>query len=597
MCMVAYARLMFNAAFSRLAAVLSTSSAIAVAPSKIFWQAAAATPGQFCTSTSQSPTATMAARTILWFRNDLRLRDNVAVAEAAASGGDVVPIFCFDDRFMSAQNVLDRRPHARKLGDTKMGTHRAQFQLESVNALREALQNIGSDLLVFYDRPENVIPGLLSDTGKDTVLASEEVMYEEVAVDHRVRGAISGRAKLRTVWNATLYHVEDLPYSADLSDMPDTFTPARKKIEAQCDVREEAKAPRKGDLSLPAAVRGQGAGTAVWDQLPLAPEVKAAGPPKPHPDAALHFQGGEAAALARLKYYLWDSDCVATYFDTRNGMIGGDYSTKFSPWLADGCLSPRTVYHELKRYEAARTENKSTYWVVFELLWRDYFKFFCIKHGTRIFFEGGIIAKQLPWTSDEELFELWKAGRTGLPLVDANMRELAATGFMSNRGRQNVASYLILDLGVDWRRGAAWFEHHLLDHDVASNWGNWLSAAGLTGGRINKFNIVKQSKDYDEGGEYVKHWLPELRPVPTAYVHEPWTMPDKVQQECGVVVGRDYPRTVPVSRMARPWGGARYPEDGGKGAGGGRSPKARGRGARQQARAQAGNGRRPVNFY
>lgn len=195
-----------------------------------------------------------------------------------------------------------------------------------------------------------------------------------------------------------------------------------------------------------------------------------------------------------------------------------------------------------------------------------------------------------------QLFELWKAGRTGMPLVDANMRELAATGFMSNRGRQNVASYLILDLGVDWRRGASWFEHHLLDHDVASNWGNWLSAAGLTGGRINKFNIVKQSKDYDEDGRYVKHWLPELRAVPPAYVHEPWTMPDKMQKECGVVVGVDYPTAVPVARMARPWGGARFPDQGSQGGGKGpRSPKARGRGPRQ--RAQASNGRRPVNFY
>lgn len=101
----------------------------------------------------------MPPRTILWFRNDLRLRDNVAVAEAAAAEGDVVPVFCFDDRFMSAQNVLDRRPHARMLGDTKMGAFRAHFQLESVNVLQKALQKIGSDLLVFYDRPENVIPG------------------------------------------------------------------------------------------------------------------------------------------------------------------------------------------------------------------------------------------------------------------------------------------------------------------------------------------------------------------------------------------------------------------------------------------------------
>ena len=105
-----------------------------------------------------------------------------------------------------------------------------------------------------------------------------------------------------------------------------------------------------------------------------------------------------------------------------------------------------------------------------------------------------------------------------MPLVDANMRELAATGWMSNRGRQNVASYLILDLGIDWRRGAEHFETLLLDYDTASNWGNWVAAAGLTGGRLNKFNITKQSRDYDANGDYLRAWIPELADVPTEYV-------------------------------------------------------------------------------
>jgi deoxyribodipyrimidine photo-lyase len=104
-----------------------------------------------------------------------------------------------------------------------------------------------------------------------------------------------------------------------------------------------------------------------------------------------------------LQYYLWDKDLIADYFNTRNGMVGGDYSTKFSPWLAAGCLSPRRVHHEVRRYERARTENKSTYWVIFELIWRDYFRFFAVKHGSKIFFEDGIIGKQLQWASDPEV--------------------------------------------------------------------------------------------------------------------------------------------------------------------------------------------------
>lgn len=141
--------------------------------------------------------------------------------------------------------------------------------------------------------------GLLSDTGKDTVIATEEVTYEEIAVDHRVRAAVSGRARLRTVWNATLYHIEDLPYADDLSDMPDTFTPTRKKIEMTCDIRAEARAPQAGELGLPAELRGKGEGAAVWERLPLAADVKGAGPPVQHPDAALHFEVRERRAGAR----------------------------------------------------------------------------------------------------------------------------------------------------------------------------------------------------------------------------------------------------------------------------------------------------------
>mmetsp|Transcript_15137 Transcript_15137/g.23033 ORF Transcript_15137/g.23033 Transcript_15137/m.23033 type:complete len:402 (+) Transcript_15137:3-1208(+) len=129
------------------------------------------------------------------------------------------------------------------------------------------------------------------------------------------------------------------------------------------------------------------------------------------------------------------------------------------------------------------------------------------------------------------------------------MRELAATGFMSNRGRQNVCSFLAIDMNTDWRYGADYFESELLDYDVYSNWGNWCAGAGMTGGRLNRFNIVKQSKDYDQHGEYVKHWIPELKNVPTQYVHEPWKLSNEQQTDFGVRLGVDYPNPlVPPSK-------------------------------------------------
>jgi deoxyribodipyrimidine photo-lyase len=138
----------------------------------------------------------------------------------------------------------------------------------------------------------------------------------------------------------------------------------------------------------------------------------------------------------------------------------------------------------------------------------------------------------------------WVEGRTGFPLVDANMRELAATGFMSNRGRQNVCSFLALELNQDWRYGAEYFESVLLDHDVHSNYGNWCAGAGMTGGRLNRFNIIKQSKDYDQHGDYVRLWLPELKDIPTELIHEPWKMNQFQQSKYNCRIGVDYPNPI-----------------------------------------------------
>ncbi|MEO0854972.1 MAG: DASH family cryptochrome, partial [Cyanobacteria bacterium J06648_11] len=262
--------------------------------------------------------------------------------------------------------------------------------------------------------------------------------------------------------------------------------------------------------------------------------------------AVLTFKGGETAGKERLQQYFWERDCLKAYKQTRNGMKGADYSSKFSAWLALGCLSPRYIDAEVIRYEDARVRNDSTYWLIFELLWRDYFRFICAKHGDRVFYPSGLQGISIPWKQDDERFELWRTGNTGFPLVDANMRELLQTGFMSNRGRQNVASFLTKNLGIDWRMGAEWFESQLVDYDVCSNYGNWNYTAGVGNDArgFRYFNILKQSKDYDPQGEYVKHWLPELKQVPAAKVHEPWKLQSVEQKRFDVRLGVNYPQPV-----------------------------------------------------
>lgn len=157
--------------------------------------------------------------------------------------------------------------------------------------------------------------------------------------------------------------------------------------------------------------------------------------------AVLQFKGGEHEAFDRLKHYLWKTDLLATYKETRNGLLGADYSSKFSPWLANGTLSPRKIYHEVKSYEEQRKKNNSTYWLIFELIWRDYFRFSAWRFGDKIFKAGGIQDKNRNWETNRKNFDKWANAETGIPFIDANMRELNHTGFMSNRGRQNVASF------------------------------------------------------------------------------------------------------------------------------------------------------------
>ena len=515
-----------------------------------------------------------------WFRlGDLRLHDNPALDRSAKicdqTESSLIPVFCFDPRIFGDDARSD-------FGSLKCGPRRAKFVLESVEDLRQSLERIGSKLVVAYAKPEDVFSQLLEDC-KDTrckIVYQDEVCPEERAVEHKVKKLFQSS---EAVWGSTMYDLKDLPYDVEnnLSDMPDTFTPFRNKVEKNCQIRAPLPTPKQLSsfplATLPALGPYASFVPALKDLGYTLDQIQSVATSDPR--GVMDFKGGETAALARVKDYIWDKDLLHKYFDTRNGMIGADYSTKFSPWLAHGNLSPRHVARECKRYEHERVANKSTYWVVFEMLWRDYFKLFALKHGKTMFFPGGTMGNTKEWKHYEKNVKAWKEGRTGIPLVDANMRELAATGFMSNRGRQNVCSFLALELNQDWRYGADYFESTLLDSDVHSNWGNWCSGAGMTGGRVNKFNMVKQSKDYDKNGDYVRHWLPELKKVPNQFVHEPWKMNQFQQMENGCQLGVDYPNPIAAPFYPDAKGGSRSKGDrGGKGGKRDQVNKNRGRG-------------------
>tara|TARA_R110000868_G_scaffold162453_3_gene393738 strand:- start:7384 stop:8673 length:1290 start_codon:yes stop_codon:yes gene_type:complete len=424
---------------------------------------------------------------IVWFKTDLRLLDNETLIKAITQSEQVVPVYCFDD------SHFETTPYGFK----KTGFYRAQFLLESLQDLDTNLRKAGSGLLILRGKPEVEIPKIVAKYGAKKVFAKREVAFEEKQTEKKVQDTLFKlRCELETFSTSTLYHAEDLPFS--IKDIPDVFTVFRKKTEQDASVRNIFKSPLKlNSPEIPAL------------ELPTLKDLDLK-LTKIDFRAAIQFKGGETEAMNRLNYYFFESKKLSEYKETRNGMVGADYSSKFSACLAMGCISPRLIYDQIKKYEKINGANDSTYWMVFELLWRDFFRFMFKKYQTKFFLYSGIQSdKPNSKKGSEKALAKWIKGNTDSDFINANMLELKQTGYMSNRGRQNVASYFCNELQMDWRIGAAYFESQLIDYDVCSNWGNWAYLAGVGNDprKHRYFNIEKQAKDYDKDSEFRNLWL------------------------------------------------------------------------------------------
>jgi deoxyribodipyrimidine photo-lyase len=464
-------------------------------------------------------------RVILWFRQDLRLHDNEALLEAIKNSDEVIPIYVFDERVFQ---------HKTTFGFPKTGKFRAKFILESVADLRQSLRQMGSELYVRVGKPEDILFKLAKEARTTYLYCNRERTEEEVFVQDSLEKKLwTIGQEIRYARGKMLYYTADLPFP--VTHTPDIFTQFRKETERITQIRQPLPLPNSVPPPTLRLEAGEMPTLQSFGFEPFEPDTRSMAP----------FKGGETEGLKRLRHYFWETNAVKSYEETRNGLIGNNYSSKFSPWLSQGCLSPKTVYWELKKYEAERGENKSTYWLFFELLWRDFFRLMGKKFENKIFQKGGTLGKpDKRWTDDERILQLWTEGKTGIPFIDANMRELAATGFMSNRGRQNVASFLIKDLHINWVMGAEWFESMLLDYDPCSNYGNWNYIAGVGNDpRENRyFNILNQALKYDSKGEYVKLWLPELKNIPVDKIHRlDMLTPDELKA-ADVKIGVQYPK-------------------------------------------------------
>ena len=433
---------------------------------------------------------------LYWLRNDLRLHDNEALTALPAGTTTLLPVYCFDPVSLGSDAYL---------GLPRTGLHRLAFLLETLTDLQQQYAALGSGIHFAVGRPEEVLPALARQLGAQAVHASAEHTTEEEEAEEALRAALGSQVPLRCFETLTLLHPDDLPIP--IGRLPLSFSKFRFDVAAKVRVRPPLPAPRQ----LPPLPAGFApAPLPAADALTAALGLPASARPLFDRRSALPaLGGGETAGLARLHDYAVARHLIGRYDDTRNEMLGEAFSTKFSPWLANGSLSARQVWAAIDEYDATHgARSKGAMQLRLELLWRDYFRLLAHRAGPDFFRWRGL-RDQLPKPakSDKTVFDDWAAGRTGNAFVDANMRELATTGFMSNRGRQNVASYLIHDLHQDWRWGAAWFEHQLIDHDAASNWGNWKYIAGTgTDVRDAAFDIPQQARRYDPQGRYVRTW-------------------------------------------------------------------------------------------
>jgi deoxyribodipyrimidine photo-lyase len=432
---------------------------------------------------------------LYWFRSDLRLEDNPNFLLACKAADRLLPIYTH-----APQESLI-------WGFDRIGQHRQQFLRDALSDLRQKLAQLGSDLLELPAPSGDSIPAIdrvieaaqrygITTIYCEVIHAPEEI--QALALLKQV--GLTVHAELES----TMIAVRDLPFEPHA--MPDQFTQFRTKIEKAKHLFTDPVSAPSHIPPLPADFKRSEVADA---QSPVKTE------PARHNDYSHSSfpyysevcRGGTRAAEAHLRQYL-ERALPHSYKATRNQLHGLDYSSKLSPWLALGSISARSVMKQLKQFESEQGANEGSYWLWFELLWRDYFRVLHLKYGKQLYCASGLNQSEKP-IHNARGFGHWCSGTTGESIVDAGMRELSATGYLSNRLRQVVASYLIYDLHSDWRAGAAWFEAQLLDYDVYSNQGNWLYIAGRgtdpRGGR--RFNPQKQAQDHDANGSYRALWL------------------------------------------------------------------------------------------
>lgn len=456
---------------------------------------------------------------LVYFQHDLRIHDHPSLTFASQRELPIIGVYLL--------NQLDQQK--TKWGFEKIGPYRQQFLYESLSVLKKNLSTLHIPLLVFTRDETLAAKHLKTNYDIEAIYAAIEPGSEEQRLLKSFQTAL-GIQKIFMHHDKPLLSPANYPWL--LTQLPGRFTDARMKIESSIKIN-----PIYPTLSPQLKTEG------IEDDFANITKFSSQENP--------WMKGGEDAALTHLNQYFFENKYVLTYKETRNNMLRFEDSSKLSPALSLGLISPRMIYWQLKKVEETIKKNQSTYWIWFELLWRDYFYYLHLQKGDQFFSVEGIMHVKKNWQENQAYQDAILQAKTGYPLVDANLKELFQTGWMSNRGRQNVASFMAKILQLDWRFGASLFEHFLIDYDVSSNYGNWqyISGIGVDPREDRIFNITLQAKKYDEKGEYIKHWLPTLSKLPVPLLYQPWLINGLEMAMYHVEMGKDYPN--PIVRDSR----------------------------------------------
>ena len=422
---------------------------------------------------------------LVWFRSNLRVEDNTSLSRAIKDSPRVIGYINIDPAIFELSDY----------GFKKTEKFRTKFLLESIQDLKKQLNGINISLIITNQDFETSINSIIEKYNIRSIYMQKEWTRDESAEEKQIPKHIN----LIKDFDQFLYSPESVKEVYE--NIPRGFSNFRKKCEKYLDIEYPLQIPKPLDKKN------------NIDDVYSIPTLNDLGFEefRVHKDSVFKFLGGETSAKERLNEYFFETKRISKYKLTRNGLLGKDYSSKLSSWLANGSISVRYVYMQIKKYEEEIEKNESTYWLFFELIWRDFFKYVSMQHKDKFFSKSGIYGDSKDWSNNKELINRWINGETNEPFVNANMKELSQTGFMSNRGRQNVANYLTKELKIDWRIGAEYFESLLIDYDVHSNYGNWLYNAGIGNDSMpfRKFNPKLQSERYDPNKEYEKLWLNE----------------------------------------------------------------------------------------